>query len=101
MQQDTTIFAFVCPQCNKALFHVESDVLVMNSTVIEWPESRGAGFDVECWVCGEVTAHIDGARLNMRGLDIYTTSQRPGNRPAFLVHNPGPTDDDMIRKIEE
>lgn len=61
----------------------------------------GSGFDLECWNCREITACIDGARLHMRGLDIYPTSQRPGAKPAFLVRNPGPTDDDMIRRLEE
>ena len=101
MQQEKSIFAFVCPECNRALFHVEGNVLVMNSTFIEWPESRGSGFDVECWNCREVTTTIDGAKLHMRGLEIYTTSQRPGDKPAFLVRNPGPTDDDIMRRIDE
>lgn len=100
-QPDKALFALVCPECNRALFHVEKDILVMNSTVIEWPESRGSGFDLECWNCQRITTHVDGARLHMRGLDIYTTSQRPGTRPAFLVRNPGPTDDDLIQKLEE
>lgn len=100
-QPEKAIFALVCPQCNRALFHLEGDVLVMNSTAIEWPASRGSGFDLECWNCQEVTTRIDGARLHMRGLDIYPTSQRPGTKPAFLVRSPGPTDDDMIRRLEE
>lgn len=99
--QEKGIFGLVCPRCNRALFHVENDVLVMNSTITEWPESRGSGFDVECWSCREVTTSIEGARLHMRGLDIYMTSQRPGEKPAFLVRNPGPTDGDIIRPLEE
>lgn len=98
---EKSMFAFVCPRCNRALFHVESDVLVMNSTVTEWPESRGSGFDIECWNCREVTTSVDGARLHMRGLEIYTTSQRPGEKPAFLVRNPGPTDGDIMRHLDE
>ncbi|MGB3683579.1 MAG: hypothetical protein WA990_13965 [Rubrobacteraceae bacterium] len=101
MQEEKSIFALVCPRCNRALFHVEGNVLVMNSTLIEWPESKGSGFDVECWSCREVTTVIDGAKLHMRGLEIYTTSQRPGDKPAFLVRNPGPTDDDIMRRIDE
>lgn len=100
-QPEKGIFGFVCPRCDRALFHVEKDVLIMNSTVIEWPESRGSGFDIECWNCREITTTIEGARLHMRGLDIYTTSQRPGNSPAFLVRNPGPTDNDIMRRLED
>lgn len=100
-EQEKAMFGLVCPMCNRVLFHVESDVLVMNSTITEWPASRGSGFDVECWSCREVTTSIDGARLHMRGLDIYTTSQRPGEKPAFVVRNPGPTDGDIIRPLEE
>ena len=101
LEQQKGIFALVCPRCNRALFHVEKDVLVMNCTLIEWPESRGSGFDAECWNCREVTMTIDGAKLHMRGLEIFTTSQRPGNKPAFLVRNPGPTDNDIIRRLKE
>lgn len=100
-QPEKGIFGLVCPQCNRALFHVEKDVLVMNSTVIEWPESRGSGFDIECWNCREITTRVEGARLHMRGLDVYTTSQRPGDRPAFLVRNPGPTDNDIMRRLDD
>ena len=100
-QTEDPLFALVCPRCSRTLLYVQGNVLVMNSTVVEWPESRGAGFDMECWTCREVTTSVDGARLNMRGLDIYASSQRPGDRPAFLVRNPGPTDGDMIRRIED
>lgn len=100
-EQEKGMFGLVCPRCNRILFHVENDVLVMNSTITEWPESRGSGFDVECWSCREVTASVDGARLHMRALDIYTTSQRPGEKPAFVVRNPGPTDGDIMRPLEE
>lgn len=100
-EQEKGMFGLVCPMCNRMLFHVENDVLVMNSTITEWPESRGSGFDVECWSCREVTTSIDGARLHMRGLDIYTTSQRPGEKPAFVVRNPGPTDGNIMRPLEE
>lgn len=100
-EEEKGMFGFVCPNCNRMLFHVEKDVLVMNSTITEWPESLGSGFDVECWSCREVTTSVNGARLHMRGLDIYTTSQRPGEKPAFVVRNPGPTDGDIIRPLEE
>ena len=95
------LFALVCPRCSQTLLYVQNNVLVMNSTVIEWPSSRGSGFDMECWTCGEVTTRVEGARLNMRGLDIYTSSRRPGTKPAFLVRNPGPTDNDIVRRLEE
>lgn len=98
---EDSIFALVCPRCSKTLLYVQDNVLVMNSTVIERPESEGAGFEIECWGCGEVTARIEGARLNMRGLDIYTSSQRPADKPAFLVRNPGPVDGDLMRRLED
>jgi hypothetical protein len=96
-----SLFALVCSRCSKTLLYVQDNVLVMNSTVIERPESEGAGFDIECWTCGKITAHVGGARLNMCGLDIYTSSQRPEGKPAFLVRNPGPVDGDLMRRLQD
>lgn len=96
-----SLFALVCPRCTKTLLYVQDNVLVMNSTVIEHPESEGAGFDTECWCCGGITARLEGARLNMRGLNIYTSSQRPEGKPAFLVRNPGPVDGDLMRRLQD
>jgi len=98
---DEPLFALVCPRCSKTLLYVRDNVLVMNSTVIERPEPEGGGFDLECWSCGGITARLEGARLNLRGLDIYPSSQRPEGKPAFLVRNPGPVDGDLMQRLQD